>query len=86
MYDQEILDRTYQYLIPVHALVTPKLLFDCARRTPECPPRIDAIWIELEHLVVELLRGCRHFGYPVEIADVLPCLFDNPTSVIPVYS
>src|SRR6266852_4065853 len=63
----------------IHA--TPKLRFDCACRTPECPPRIDPIWIELQHLVVELLRGCRHFGYPVEIAYVLPGLLDDPVLV-----
>jgi hypothetical protein len=57
-------------------------MFDCTRRTPECPPRIDPIWIELQHLVVELLRGCRHFSYPVEIAYVLPGLPDDPRIVV----
>jgi hypothetical protein len=63
-------------------LSTPILRFGCARRTPECPPRIDPIWIELQHLVVELLRGCRHFGYLVEIADILPGLLDDPGIVV----
>ncbi|MDW0122245.1 MAG: hypothetical protein QOK81_06465 [Nitrososphaeraceae archaeon] len=43
-------------------MAAPKLRFDRARRTPERPPRIDPIRIELQHLVVELLRGCRRFG------------------------
>ena len=58
------------------------LLFGCARRTPECPPRIDPIRVELQHLVVKLLRGCRHFGYPVEVADVLTGLLDDPRIVV----
>jgi hypothetical protein len=33
-----------------------------ARRIPERPPQIDPIRIELQHLVVELLGGCRRFG------------------------
>jgi hypothetical protein len=43
-------------------LATPKLRFDRARRIPERLPRIDPIRIELQHLVVELLGGCRRFG------------------------
>jgi hypothetical protein len=45
--------------------------------------RIDPIWIELQHLVVELLCGCRHFGYPIEIVYVLPGLLDDPGAYVP---
>src|SRR5215216_6865978 len=71
-----------EYFSSLNSLATPKLLFDCARRTPEYPPRIDPIWIELQHLVVELLRSCRHFCYPVEIAYILPGLLDDPGIVV----
>jgi hypothetical protein len=39
------------------------------------------IRIELQHLVVELSRGRARLGYALEIADVLPGLFDD-TGVI----
>src|SRR2546425_10068976 len=54
----------------------PVLRFDRARRTPE-RAGIDAIRIELQHLVVELPRGRRRPGYAVEIANVLSGLFND---------
>src|SRR2546425_6188982 len=54
----------------------PVLRFDRARRTPE-RAGIDAIRIELQHLVVELPRGRRRSGYAVEIANVLSGLFND---------
>ena len=49
---------------------------------PERPARINAVRIELQHLVVELLSGCRRFRQPVEIVDVLPGLFDDAGIVL----
>ena len=57
-----------------------------ARRAPESPPGIDPCRIELQHLLVEFLRGLRRFREPVEIADVLPRLFDNPGAVVVLWS
>src|SRR6266478_2008170 len=54
---------------------------DRACRGPE-PARIDPMRIEREHLVVELSRRRRCLGEPVEIADVLPGLFDDPGAVV----
>src|SRR3989441_13020461 len=59
----------------------PVLRFDRARRTPE-RAGIDAIRIELQHLVVELSRGRRRPGYAVEITDVLPGLFNDLGAVV----
>src|SRR2546422_3327419 len=59
----------------------PVLRFDRARRSPE-RARIDAIRIELQHLVVELSRGRRRPGYAVEITDVLPGLFNDLGAVV----
>ena len=59
-----------------------KSRFDAARRKPERSPRIDPIRIELQHLVVESSRGCRCRGYAVEIADVLPGLFNDLGAVV----
>src|SRR3989442_15139365 len=59
----------------------PVLRFDRARRTPE-RARIDAIRVELQHLVVQLSRGRRRPGYAVEIADVLPGLFNDLGAVV----
>src|SRR5229473_6180850 len=54
---------------------------DRACRGPEYA-RIDPIRIEREHLVVQLARRRRRLGYPVESADVLPGLFDDPGVVV----
>ncbi len=43
---------------------------------------VDPIGIEREHLVVELTRGRRRLGEPVESADVLPGLFDDPGVIV----
>ena len=75
-----------EYFSSLDSLVTPKLLFDCARRTPECPARIDPTWIELQRLVVELLCSCRNFCYPVEITYILPGLLDDTRIVIIIRS
>src|SRR5262250_1474182 len=48
---------------------------DCAYGTPERPPRIHPVRIEL-------LSARRRFREPVEIADVLPGLFDDPGTVV----
>src|ERR1700722_5190161 len=53
----------------------------CPRRSPERPARIDSVRIERQHLVVERLSRCRLLHQPVEIADVLSGLFDDPGSV-----
>ena len=55
---------------------------DCTCRTPERPPRVDSIGIELQHLLVELLSGRRRRRKAIEIADVLPSLFDDPRIVV----
>src|SRR5206468_1423947 len=47
-----------------------------ACRAPERPRWIDSIRIELEHPVVELLSARRRLGKPIEVANVLPSLFD----------
>src|SRR5256885_14941797 len=60
----------------------PGLRFDRARRIPEREPRIDPIRIALQHLVVERSRGRRRLGYAVEIADVLPGLFNDLGAVV----
>src|SRR5207253_6701394 len=52
-----------------------------ARRTPE-RARIGPIRIELQHPVVELSRGRRQLGQAVEVADVLPGLFDDSRVVV----
>ena len=57
------------------------LRFDRTRRIPE-RARIDPIRMELQHLVVELSRGRRRPGYAVEIADVLPGLFNDLGAVV----
>ena len=67
-------------------LPTPNLLFDCSRRTPKCPSRIDPIRIELQHLLVELLCGRRHYGHSVEIAYVLAGLLDDTGIVLIIRS
>jgi hypothetical protein len=38
---------------------------------------IDALRVEFQHPVVQLSRGRRRLGYAVEIADVLPGLFND---------
>src|SRR3989442_9925224 len=58
----------------------PVLRFDRARRSPE-RARIDPIRMELQHLVVEISRG-RRLGNAVEIADVLPGLFNDLGAVV----
>src|SRR6476661_4345004 len=58
-----------------------RLRFDRAGRSPE-HARIDPIRIALQHPFVELLRGRRRFGDPIEVADVLPSLFDDPRIVV----
>jgi hypothetical protein len=55
---------------------------DCACRTPERPPGIDPVRIELQHLIVQLLRGCCRSRKAVEIPDVPPGLFDDPGIVV----
>src|SRR2546425_3087895 len=60
----------------------PGLRFDRARPIPEREPRIDPIRIALQHLVVERSRGRRRLGYAVEIADVLPGLFNDLGAVV----
>jgi hypothetical protein len=52
-----------------------------ARRKPE-RPWIDTIRIQLQHLVVELSHGRRRLGQAVEIADVLPGLFNDPGTIV----
>ncbi len=54
---------------------------DRACRGPE-HARIDPIRIEREHLVVQLSRRRRRLDEPVEIADVLPGLFDDPGVIV----
>jgi len=51
------------------------LSFDCSRRPPE-RTWVDAIRIQLDLLIVKIRCSCHHFGYPIEIAYVLPGLFD----------
>src|SRR6185295_18556663 len=58
------------------------LWLDRAHRAPQRPSGIDAAWIKLQHLVVELLRGPRRFREPIEVANVLSRLFDNPRTVV----
>src|SRR6266446_8508112 len=60
----------------------PVLRFGRARRIPEREPRIDPLRIALQHLVVERSRGRRRLGYAVEIADVLPGLFNDLGAVV----
>src|ERR1700730_17123489 len=55
-----------------------RLGFESADRPPQRPAGIDPVWIELQHLVVELLSSLRCFRQAVEIANVLPSLFDDP--------
>ena len=38
--------------------------------------------IEREHLVVELARRRRRLGEPVEVADILAGLFDDPGAIV----
>src|SRR5260221_916471 len=54
---------------------------DRACRGPQYA-RIDPIRIERKHLVVQLSRSRRLLGEPVESADVLPGLFDDPEAVV----
>jgi hypothetical protein len=54
---------------------------DRACRGPE-RARIDPIRIEREHLVVEPARRRRRLGEPVESADILPGLVDDPGAVV----
>ena len=49
------------------------------------PPGLTRSRIESEHFVVESTRGRRCPGYAVEIADVLPSLF-NDLRAVPVPS
>src|SRR5689334_16394369 len=56
------------------------------RRTPQRPPRIDSVRIELQHLVVELLSGSGRFRETVKIEDVLSRLFDDSGIVVAVRS
>src|SRR3989442_15514671 len=61
--------------------IVKRLAFDGAGRSPE-RARVGPIRIELQHLVVELSRGRARLGYAVEIADVLPGLFDYSGAVV----
>jgi hypothetical protein len=51
------------------------------RRKPE-GQWIDPLRIEFQHLVVELARGRRRPGQAVEIADLLPGLFNDLGAVV----
>src|SRR3989442_5249331 len=61
--------------------IVKRLAFDGAGRPPE-RARIGTIRVELQHLVVELSRGRARLGYAVEVADVLPGLFDDSGAVV----
>src|SRR2546425_9584927 len=61
--------------------IVKRLAFDGAGRSPE-RARIGPIRVELQHLVVELSRGRARLGYAVEVADVLPGLFDDSGAVV----
>ena len=69
-------------LISVLLFCMDVLRFDRAHRKPERSSRIDPIRVELQHLVVESSRGRRCPGYAVEIADVLPGLFNDLGAVV----
>ena len=67
----------------MHALLDSlKSRFDAGRGKPERCSRIDPIRIEIQHFVVESLRGCRCPVWAVEIADVLPNFFDDLGAVV----
>src|SRR6185503_734990 len=60
----------------------PASSLDGAYRTPERPRGIDPVRVDLQHPVVQLLAGFRRFRKPVEIANVLAGLFDDPGIVV----
>src|SRR6266478_8203466 len=68
--------------ILVLLFVSDVLRFGGAGRKPQREPRIDPLRIALQHRVVELARGCRRLGDAVEIADVLPGLFNDRGAVV----
>jgi len=55
--------------------------FGRLRRTPQ-RPRISPIRVELQHPVVELSRSGRQSSEALEIANILPRLFNDPGIVV----
>src|SRR5215467_13216202 len=71
----------YVAVVSAHVAI-PTLLFYCPCRTPERPSWIDPIRIEIQHLVVKLLGGCRDYGHSVEITYVLSGLLDDSWIIV----